>query len=112
MTRNHSVAGTSVIQCGWRCSTTCSSFERIFSGYATLTSWDRCPGGYRFPPPESGGLEVFDVAGADGLRAGGGPDDQAPRFVHVDGVASDLPVVGQGHPDGTTDRRAGRAVRR
>ena len=32
MRMNHNVAGTSVIQCGCRCSTTCSSSARSFSG--------------------------------------------------------------------------------
>ena len=32
ITRNHSVAGTSVIQCGCRCSTTSSSSASTFSG--------------------------------------------------------------------------------
>src|SRR4051795_12067599 len=112
MRRNQSVAGTSVIQCGWRCSTTRSSLERIFSGYATVTSWDLCRAGYRFTRRESGRPQVFDVAGADGLVTGRRADEQAPGVVHVDRLAPQLGVVGQRYPDGTADRRTGGAIGR
>ena len=87
-TNRTSTGPISRFQCGWRCSTTCSSAASTFSGYPMARPYP--------DPPSSMGRKMHDVA----RRHDDGPvhpvvDAQPALVIHDRGVADDLAATGQ-----------------